>query len=86
MMEGERAARSALAFRRRRRFVRLRVGDVGNPWKPFPNGTVRFLVMSNNVRIKQEMLSRFDDSVVTMTGELERGSQRGMEFAALSGS
>ena len=29
------------------------------------------------------MLSRFDDSVVTMTGELERGSQRGMEFAAL---
>ena len=82
MMEGERAATSALAF-----------GD-GASLSDFesamseiltkhPKGTVRFLVMSNDARIKKEVLSRFDDSVVAITGELERGSLQGMEFAAL---
>ena len=82
MMEGERAAATALAF-----------GDgaglsdfesaMSEILAKHPNGTVRFLVMSNSAIIKQEVLSRFDDSVVTITGELERGSQEGMEFAAL---
>ena len=49
---------------------------------PTKGESVRFLVTSNSLAVKERMLSRFGDSVVVMNGDLERSSSSGMDFAA----
>jgi hypothetical protein len=49
----------------------------------YPADSVRFLVTSNNALIKDDILSRFGEAVVTINGPLDRTSREGMDFAAL---
>lgn len=49
----------------------------------YPAESVRFLVTSNNLSVKQDILSKFGESVVAINGPLDRTTREGMDFAVL---